>query len=135
MEDVSIHSYFCHSGTGTITFDMHRGTKHFEPWWALVICDDEIIRYYAWFLKKWGKPVDLSTLWKTHISWIKGDEPPHKRMWGKRQMVKFYYTNQIRFDNHKHAWLDVYSPDLSNLRQELGLPAKERYHLTIGRFR
>lgn len=121
------------TGTGYLVFDPLRGTKHFEPWWALLACDDQIPRYYAWFLARQGKPVWVTGLWGTHVSVVKHEEPPDKAAWGVGGEVEFRYTPQVRWDNGKHAWLDVYSPALSQVRTSLGLPAKEWFHLTIGR--
>lgn len=126
--------YCPHRGTGTIQFDPGMGTKHFDPWWALLITDEEIIRYYAWLLKKYGIPVWLSKHWGPHISIIKNEEPTFKYLWGVPfGPFEFYYSNHIRWDNNVHAWIDVYSPHLSALRRLLGLSAKEWFHLTIGR--
>lgn len=128
-------AYFCHKSTGTLCFDPKQNTKHFEPWWAVVECDDGIIEYYAWFLKKRGIPLMINKLWGAHISAIKGEEPPLKEHWGKTVEVEFWYTNQTRFDNGKHAWLDVYSPQLRDIRKELGLLVeKDRFHMTVGRW-
>jgi hypothetical protein len=127
--------YCCHQGTGRLVFDPLHGTKHFDPWWMLLVCDktDEIQKYYAWFLKKYGRNVMLSKLWGTHVSVVKHEEPPLKDQWGKIDVeVTFNYAHTVRCDNGKHAWLDVYSPQLSDIRQSLGLPAKEWFHLTIG---
>lgn len=126
--------YCPHVASGVIQFDPGQGTKHFDPWWMLVICDTEIIRYYSWFLKRYGKPVWLSRLWGAHVSVIKHEEPPKKELWGKPiPEVVFRHSNIVRSDNDKHAWVDVYSPQLSEIRQSMGLPAKEWFHLTIGR--
>ena len=70
-----------------------------------------------------------------HISVIRGEKPKHLNNWAKchKSTVKFNYTNQIRWDNRQHAWLDVYSKDLAELRASLGLSYKEKFHLTLGR--
>lgn len=127
--------YYCHRSTGWLQFDPLKGTKHFEAWWALLVCDDEIPRYYGWFSRRWGVPLELGSRWRTHISVIKGEKPQRMPFWGRRhkEKVEFFYSNVIRWDNGKHAWLDVFSPQLSAMRLELGLRAKETYHLTIGR--
>ena len=128
------HRYCEYEGIGKLVFDPLRGTKHFDPWWMLVQCDDQITCYYAWFLRKYGRPVWVTRLWGTHVSVVKHEEPPNLELWGKiDREVRFHYTNYIRSDNGLHAWLDCYSPELSEVRQELGLPAKEWFHMTIGR--
>ena len=124
-------------GRGRLVFDYRNGSKVFEPWWAMVLCDREIQRYYAWHLLKRGRKADMASPWGTHISVIKGEEPKYKEKWLKYQRVwvEFEYTGNIRYDNDKqsHAWIDVYSQQLSDIRVDLGLFAKTRYHLTIGR--
>lgn len=125
------------SSTGVLQYDPGKGSKQFDPHWALVLCDDEISRYYAWHLKKWGQETYSNDkgLWKTHVSALKGDEPPNPVSWAKYDgyEITFYYTHLIRYDNGKHAWVDVYSEDLSKIREELGFGPKYWYHMTIGR--
>lgn len=125
------------TSTGVLQYDPGKGTKQFDPWWALLTCDDEICKYYAWQMKRRGVelyPNDKG-LWGTHVSVLKGDVPIDPSKWGKYQdyEVKFHYNHLVRYDNGKHAWVDVYSEDLSFIRQELGFDAKPWYHLTIGR--
>jgi hypothetical protein len=126
--------YCCHVSTGRLQFDPGIGTKHYDPWWMLLIGDTEIQKLYAWYMKRWGLPVILSTHWGCHVSVIKHEEPPDKSLWGNIDpAITFRYSSNIRWENGTHAWLDVYCPQLSEIRQEMGLPAKEWFHLTIGR--
>ena len=126
--------YFCHKSTGTLCFDPKQGTKHFEDWWAIVFCDNEIVRYYCWHLQRWGRPVVPNKLWNAHISAIKGERPLNKSLWGgKMYNVEFWYAHTVRMDNKKHAWVDVYSPQLRQIRIDLGLKVeRDRFHMTIG---
>lgn len=123
--------------TGILQYDPGKGTKQFDPWWALLTCDDEISKYYAWQLKRRGVEVypNDKGLWGTHVSVLKGDVPADPTLWAKYQgyEVDFHYNQIIRYDNGKHAWVDVYSEDLSKIREELGFPPKYWYHLTVGR--
>lgn len=125
------------TSTGILHYDPGLGTKQYDPWWALLVCDDEVSRYYAWLLKRNGVEVypNDKGLWGTHISVLKGDPPPIPEPWGKYKNyeVEFHYNHLVRFDNGKHAWVDVYSEDLSMIRQELGFDSKPWYHMTIGR--
>lgn len=127
------------TSTGILQYDPGKGDKHFDPWWALLTCDDEIARYYAWFLKRYGLEVHPNNkgLWGTHISILKGEVPPDTSNWGKYDgfEVEFNYNHIVRFDNGKHAWVDVYSEDLSAIREMMGFPAKPWFHLTIGRLK
>lgn len=127
------NSYFVHKTTGKIWFDPKQGTKHYTPWWMLVIVGEGIIDFYAWLLKKKGIRTEPNKLWGPHISVIKGEEPTEKDLWGKNNGdIEFWYSNQPRW-HEKHAWLDVYSPDLRDLRIKLGLSEKLTYHITIGK--
>lgn len=125
------------TSTGILQYDPGKGSKHFESNWALLLCDDEISRYYSWLFKSRGIDTypNNNGLWGTHISVMKGDDIPNPEGWGKYEgyEVEFYYNHIIRFDNGKHAWLDIYSEDLSAIREELGFTFKPWYHLTIGR--
>lgn len=129
--------YFPFRSEGTLRVDPGHGTKHFEPWWALVACDDQIVRYYGWLLKRRGCAVDFNRLWGAHISAVKGAEPLDKGVWCglEGRAVEFWYSNQIRTDNGVHAWLDVFSPDLAAVRRELGVFDKIFFHLTLGRLK
>lgn len=135
MNQEEIERYYCHTSSGWLHFDPKKGTRHFEPWWCLLICDEEIPKYYGWYCKRWGMPVQTGSRWRTHISFIRGEKPQRMPFWGRREKerVEFRYTHLVRWENGKHAWLDVYCPRLSEIRVELGLKAKSTYHLTIGR--
>ena len=131
------------TSTGILQYDPGKGlnglanAKHFDPWWALLTCDDEVSKYYAWQLKRHGVEVfpNDKGLWGTHVSVLKGDEPLTPTSWGQYEgyEIEFHYNHIIRYDNGKHAWTDVYSEDLSAIREELGFPPKYWYHLTVGR--
>lgn len=66
-----------HSSTGILKYDPGQKLKKFVPWWALLECDDEVARYYAWQLKKYGIEVypNDKGLWGTHVSVLRGEEP------------------------------------------------------------
>jgi hypothetical protein len=123
------------TSTGILHYDPLPGSKHYEPWWGLLQCDDQIAKYYTWHLKRHGVEVDPANLWGVHVSILKGESPPKPEVWGKYEdyEVEFHYNHLIRYDNGKHAWVDVYSEDLSKIREELGFAPKFWYHLTIGR--
>lgn len=125
---------FNHESSGETWFDPGKGSKHFDPWWMVIKIDSGIIDYYSWLLSTHGIKVTKNKLWGPHISAIKGTEPTHKELWGINRTVKFRYCNNIRYDNAMHAWIDVESQDLSDLRVELGIQPKLRYHLTLGRW-
>lgn len=125
------------TSSGILQYDPGKGRKNFEPDWALLLCDDELSRYYAWQLKKRGIETysNDNGLWGTHISVMKGEPILKPKAWGKYEgyEVEYHYNHIIRFDNGKHAWIDIYSEDLSFIREELGFTFKPWYHLTVGR--
>jgi hypothetical protein len=122
---------------GKLIFDPRKGTKDFEPWWVLLNLDREIQRYYAWHLERWGVEVCTGSQWGCHISVVKGEKPPLVDKWGQKhsKFIKIEYDGRIRYDNGKHAWIDVYSDELSDFRASLGLHRKRRFHITIGRLK
>jgi hypothetical protein len=138
MSKLSPPGYYPHISYGTIVYDLRKNDpKLFEPWWGFIMVDQGIVDFYSWLSYKWGKPLDRSTAWGAHVSWVKGEEPKNKSIWGKRKQIRFRYSNTIRYDNQLHAWLDVWCPQLHALRAELGLPQKRHwnFHITLGRIR
>jgi hypothetical protein len=128
-------TYYCHQSEGQLIFDPGQGTKKFEPWWAIVRVEQGIVDFYCWISKRYGKPLMQNKLWGPHISFIKGEFPPNVLLWDIPRLITFNYSNTIRYDNDCHAWLDVWSDDLIQLRHDLGLPPKLKmsYHVTLGR--
>ncbi|HJZ57286.1 MAG TPA: hypothetical protein VKE74_20115 [Gemmataceae bacterium] len=128
-------SDFPHESTGVIQFDPGIGTRHFEPWWALLACDPGIVDYYSWLLLRHGIALHRGSHWGPHVCFIRGQEPPDKAAWGRASgAIPFRYSNRVRWDNGRHAWLDVWSPELAAVRESLGFPAgKTTFHLTLGR--
>lgn len=128
--------YYCFSSIGQIIYDPKKG-KAFEPFWALLDCDDELIDYYQWWLNKAGIGINKGSLWGAHITFIRGEEPPNQTLWGKYEglAIEYRYSNYFRYDNGRHVWLDVYCPTLNEIREELGLKSLRSMslHLTIGR--
>lgn len=123
-----------------------------EPYWLILDCDDEIARYYRWlvrrhflmnwlpFAPKWSWTTDKWPLdtpaWGAHISIVRGEKPGYPEYWGDDAGKKLYfeYSGELR-NNGKHFWLDVVSPEISDIRDRLGLGRKPRFsnfHLTIG---
>jgi hypothetical protein len=110
-KNVALLNYYCFSSIGKITYDPKKG-KFFEPWWAILECDNEILKYYKWLLLKEGIAIQKGSLWGAHITWIRGEEAPNKSFWGKYEgiEIEFRYSNFLRYDNGRHVWLDVYCP-------------------------
>lgn len=129
-------SYYRHTSTGTVWYDPGKGERFFEPWWALLRCDEGIIDFYSWLLLKHGVEIERGSRWGSHISFVKG-EPGINWQYCDGKQLKFHYSNIIRRDNGRHAWLDCWCPELHEIRSELGLAKKSNmnFHLTLGRLR
>jgi hypothetical protein len=131
--------YYCHSSTGTVLYDPGQGTRHFEPWFALLSCDDGIVDYLTWHLRRAGIELDKGSRWGAHVTFVRGEPPASPDAWGTAadEEIAFHYANVIRWSNGRHAWVDVCCPRLNELRAALGLAAKPdaRYHLALGRLR
>jgi hypothetical protein len=106
--------------------------------WLVVMCDDEISKYYRslfymqypW-LGKLTRPV-----WGTHISVIRNERVPNNHLWKKDngKIIKFEYEPGV-ISNGEYYWLKVKCPELKQIREKLGLKPypKFGFHLTVGR--
>lgn len=128
---------FPHTSSGVVRFDPGKGTSHFEPGWALLECDPGLVEYHAWFLRRHGIDVQAGSRWGPHVCFARGEVPGRPEKWGEAEgrVVAFRHAHTPRWDNGRHAWLDVWCPELTALRADLGLRVKEKttFHLTIGR--
>jgi len=103
-----------------------------RPWWMILEVDWSIMEYYRYWIAKQGEKT-CPPLAKCHVSMVRGEEPRDKDYWqqvlGKK--LKITYTNDLQ-TNGKHWWLPVTSPDILQVREELGLkPPKFQLHLTV----
>ena len=128
--------YYRHRSTGVVQFDPGLGSKYFDPHWAILLCDEGIVDFYAWLLRRQGVFLLKGSVYGAHVSFIKGEPPGCPELWGVDPgPVEFHYATVVRRDNGRHAWLDVWCPALHELRARLGLSprVKESFHLTLGR--
>lgn len=111
--------------------------------WIVLMCDDEISRYYRHLYTKeypylnGDKSGKLTRpVWGTHISIIRGEKVPKYDLWGldANKLVEFEYEAGVE-SNHEYYWLKVTCPYLLDLRQKYGLSRHPKFglHLTIGR--
>jgi hypothetical protein len=133
---------FQYKSSGMLTYDPGVGTKHFEPNWCLLKLDDDFYKYYSWFMNKDGEPIQKpNSLWGFHASVIKGEQPTKNiDKWGKDngKTIEFHYGNFISWTNGRHAWMNLYCEELSDLRNFYGLYTngnKLKYHMTLGRLK
>ena len=111
--------------------------------WLVLMCDDEISRYYRHLYSKeypylnGNQSTRLTRpVWGTHISVIRGEFIPNFNLWGldANKKIDFEYSGGV-LSNGEYYWLDVQCPYLSDLRVKYGLSKEPRFgfHLTIGR--
>lgn len=134
--------------TGKIIYDPYRGgMKSKTQWWVVVPVDREITRYYRWWLTR---ELHLKRLfapaWDAHVSIVRGEEPHDslKGLWRQRhgQKIIFEYSPIVRqagdttgqtAEKGHHWFVDVWSQDMLDIREELGLRTHYKFHLTVGR--
>lgn len=109
--------------------------------WIVLMCDDEISRYYislyekqyifknGEYNKKLKRPV-----WGAHISIVRGELFDKKLFKNKNKIINFEYEPGI-IDNKEYFWMKVYSKELIEFRKSLNLSPEPKFgfHLTIGR--
>ena len=111
--------------------------------WIVLMCDDEISKYYRHLFSKDypylnGSRVGKLTrpVWGAHVSVIRGERIPNMNLWGidANKIIEFEYEGGV-IDNGEYYWLKVKCPILSDLRNKYGLSSDPRFgfHLTIGR--
>lgn len=134
--------------TGVLVYDPFRPGMKNTDWWIILNTDEELCRYYRWWI--WRQyMVDLKNpSWGSHVSILRGAKPRADKIhfWKKyqREKIKFEYSPVVRQQvdtdgNLGHFWfIDVWSERLNDIRDELGFKTviddkKIKYHLTIGR--
>ena len=142
-----------HNGTGIILYDPPRPKlKKKVDWWCIVQVNEEITRYYRYWVMKnpaYFKETSLDNLcmpsWGSHISVLRGERPRDDLMhlWRKYhgQRVNFRYSHDVRRSGDTTGWdrpdnyffLDIHCPELINIRKELDRPTNWNLHMTIGR--
>jgi len=106
--------------------------------WVVVMCDDEISKYYRHLFNKSFpyKPKLSRPIFGAHISVIRNEKIPNHNLWkmDNGKIIKFEYEPGVR-DNGEYYWLKVRCPELQKIRLEYGLNEypKFGFHLTVGR--
>lgn len=106
--------------------------------WLVLMCDDEISKYYRhMFIKEFPWKGKLTRpVWGTHISIIRGEKVPNSQLWklDENKIIEFEYEGGV-IDNGEYYWLKAKCPYLSDLREKYGLYKEPKFgfHLTIGR--
>lgn len=149
---------------GKLRYDP-RFRNRYDPWWALLECNDHDYSFYRWITKQnraykmhsadWLKMVGLPEsdrvwtvdipygpvvrpAWGTHISVVRGEKPTNPDAWRKYQgkRFKFSYDPQYINTNGRHWWFRTICPELEEIRVELGLTPHPTYvHRYTGKTR
>jgi len=106
-----------------------------KKWWLFIRADSSISHYYCWLMSRYGIAMNPGNRHGSHISIVQGETPKDKVCWGALigAKVEFKYSSLIKY-NGLHAWVEVQSKQMEEIRKSLGLSATpwHRFHLTIG---
>ena len=106
-------------------------------WWLILDIDPELGRYLrAEYARSRYRTVQPQPpLWGTHVSVIRGEEPPDKAAWKKfdGQRVEVRYEWAVT-ETREYLWVPVWCPPATAIRVGLGLPPEPTpaMHLTFG---
>lgn len=106
-------------------------------WWVIIDCDPELGRLLRHFYQRsrFNTVAPQPPLWGTHVSVIRGEEPPDKTRWKARDgvVVELEYETSVA-ETRGYLWVPVWCPVSNELRTELGLSAEPTpsMHLTFG---
>lgn len=106
--------------------------------WLVLLCDDEISRYYRhlFYTEYPWKGKLTRPVWGTHVSIIRGERIPNYNLWrlDENKIVHFEYEPGVK-DNGEYYWLKVKCNYLLDLREKYGLSRNPQFglHLTVGR--
>lgn len=105
--------------------------------------DQAISDYYRSLIPKYYYAAGQR--YKSHITIVrtKKETPTNLQFWGKHEgrVITFQYDSYIHFEG-KYFWLNCYSDEIGEIREELGLPKfrddrafggllRNEYHITI----
>jgi hypothetical protein len=121
----------------TLNGSMARRDGGTTRWWLIIDCDPELGRYlrHLYTLGSFRTRKVQAPLWETHISVIRGEEPPDKRAWERFNgvEVEFDYEPVLR-ETQGYLWAAVVCETALRHREELGLPRDPdpALHMTVG---
>lgn len=136
-------------GKGIIRYSPLRigGRRRINPWWIVVDTDNEISKYYKWWLERliynppWlkkneGEKLNLP-LWGTHVTVLNGVKEvgeQYLEFWEKYQgeQIEFEYSPYIE-KHWKFFVLPVKCSKLEIIRDELGFDSNYHFHITVAR--
>lgn len=128
-------------GTGKLIYNPNRpGMKKVQrlsPWWLIVDVDNNIGKYYRyWIQRQWGLVLQAPT-WGTHIT-LSNDrdviDPKYQHHWKKFQGKKIDFEYSVVIEQHwKFFVLPTRCERFNEIRHELGIFHDHPFHITIGR--
>jgi hypothetical protein len=127
-----------HTSSGILVYDPKAETIPLGRWWLIVTCCPDLARYYREMLNRFyrGRFRVMRPAWESHISVVRGEEPPNPSTWNARagEVISFQYSSEVE-SNGEYFWLSVQCPELHQIRSDLGLPPEPRHglHLTVAR--
>lgn len=106
-------------------------------WWVILDCDPELGRLLRHFYQqsRFRTVNPQPPLWGTHVSVIRGEEPPDKAKWKARNGLSVPMEYELTvWETRGYLWVPVWCPAANDLRTELGLPPEPTptIHLTFG---
>lgn len=124
------------------------GVLRYQNGWLVVDADDRSLTHY--YRKLIPEYVDVQPpKYPGHITVIRPEyeTPINAKFWGKYQgqSLIFHYLPLIYFGEF-YCWLNCFSKDLEDIREELGLCVEDEYtippkgfrkcfHMTVGNFK
>lgn len=126
-----------YKSTGTLKYDPNSKRGTFLPWYVILQCDRELVRYYQHiFYRLYWKKLQTA-MWGPHITIVRGTKPKAMDAWKQfdGRALEFSYTYDGGFyTNGHHYWINAKSLDFYKIRESLGLPREPecRFHLSIG---
>lgn len=128
------------------TFFESSGTLRYSinPYKLIVEVDKDLAKYYRSMIPKYFKT--NTQAYSPHISVVRNETPAKLEFWHKYEgeIIVFTYSNII-YQNDTYYWINVYSRQLEDIREELGLlrksdfPSPHRplefdwtFHITVG---
>lgn len=119
--------------TGTDVFTSSGQLKYIHTK-LIVEVDQDIINFYRKLIPKYYyvKP----QMYKAHISVVRKEKVPNSKFWEKYEgkLIDFYYLNKV-YNSETYWWLNCFSKELEDIREELGLPINEIYIQPIEGFK
>ena len=112
--------------------------KLYKPYWAIISIENDVDKYYRWFLQKEKGLILQAPAWGPHVTVCDGERVDDE-LWNE---VKQKYNNQVIDFEHEifiksnsiHWWLKVYCSEVITIRNELGINNNLKWslHLTLG---